>query len=165
MLPALVLAVSLPVGLLLLLFGLPGLWVMVLGVLGYGWLTAFRTVSATLMGAVVGLALAGEIAEWWLGFRFAQRYGGSRRAGWGALFGGLIGAAVGVPVPVVGSIVGAFAGAFAGAALFEFAEARNAEAAVRAGYGALLGRAAAAAIKIALGVAIAVLGIVAALRR
>jgi uncharacterized protein YqgC (DUF456 family) len=158
MLAALVLAVSLPVGLLLVLFGLPGLWVMVLGVLGYGWLTAFRTVSATLMGAVVGLALAGEIAEWWLGFRFAQRYGGSRRAGWGALFGGLIGAAVGVPVPVVGSIVGAFAGAFAGAALFEFA-------AVRAGYGALLGRAAAAATKIALGVAIAVLGIVAALRR
>ena len=33
------------VGLVLVPLGLPGLWVMVLGVLGYGWLTAFRSVG------------------------------------------------------------------------------------------------------------------------
>jgi len=164
LLPVLLLTVCFVAGLLLVLLGLPGLWVMVLGVIGYAWFTAFRTVGVWMIAAVVGLALLGEVIEWWLGFRLANAYGGSRRAGWGALVGGLIGAGVGVPIPVVGSIVGAFVGAFGGAALFEYATAWKADAAVRAGYGALLGRAAGAAAKVALGLAIAVLGLFAALR-
>ena len=70
-------------GLVLIPFGLPGLWVIVLGVIGYGWLTEFQTVSATFMGLIIALAIIGEIFESWIGFRFAQRYGGSSRAGWG----------------------------------------------------------------------------------
>src|SRR2546425_2119866 len=136
LLPVLLLSICFVAGLLLVLLGLPGLWVMVLGVIGYGWFTAFRTVGVWMIAAVVGLALLGEVIEWWLGFRLAKSYGGSRRAGWGALVGGLIGAGVGVPIPVVGSIVGAFVGAFGGAALFEYATAWKADAAVRAGYGA-----------------------------
>jgi uncharacterized protein YqgC (DUF456 family) len=71
---------------------------------------------------------------------------------------------MGVPVPVVGSVIGAFAGSFAGAALFEYAGAWKADTAVRVGWGALLGRAAGTATKVALGVVIAVIGVVAALR-
>ena len=78
--------------------------------------------------------------------------------------GGLVGSGVGVPVPVIGSVVGAFVGSFAGAALFEYVAAWNADAAVRAGYGALLGRAGAAAVKVALGLVIAVVGMFTALR-
>jgi uncharacterized protein YqgC (DUF456 family) len=163
-LATLLLLVCLVVGLVLVPFGLPGLWLMVLGVIGYGWLTDFRTVGVGLIALTVGLAAVGEILEWWLGFWFAERYGGSRRAGWGALVGGLIGAIVGVPVPVIGSVIGAFVGAFAGAALFEYTRARHAGTALRAGWGAVLGRAAAAALKIALGLAIAVIGVVALLR-
>src|SRR2546425_9905540 len=107
-------------GLLLVPLGLPGLWLMVLGVLGYGWLTAFRSLGIAIMALVVGLALLGEVIECWLGFRFAERYGGSRRAGWGALVGGLMGAAIGVPVPIVGSVIGAFVGSFAGAPPFGY---------------------------------------------
>src|SRR3989449_9963651 len=91
-------------GLLLIPLGLPGLWLMVLGVLGYGWLTAFRSVGIGVMALVVGLALLGEGIEWWLGVRVAERYGGSRRAGWGAPGGGLRGAALGVPGPVRGGL-------------------------------------------------------------
>jgi len=151
-------------GLLLLPFGLPGLWVMVLGVLAYGWLTDFRTITTGLIMVVVGLAVAGEVLEAWLGFRFAQRYGGSRRAGWGALVGGLAGAVIGVPVPLIGSVIGGFVGAFAGAALFEYSVARHSGAAARAAWGAVLGRAIAAAGKMALGVVIAVAALYAALR-
>lgn len=153
------LLVCIVAGLMLVPFGLPGLWVMALGVIGYGWLTAFHTVGAGIIALVVGIALLGEIVDWWLGFRFATKYGGSRRAGWGALIGGIVGAFVGVPVPVLGSVVGAFVGSFAGAALFEYTREQHAGVAVRAGWGAMLGRAAAAGAKIALGLVIGVVGI------
>ena len=151
-------------GLVLIPFGLPGLWVIVLGILGYGWLTDFRTLTVGFLALVIVLALLGELAEAWIGFRFAQRYGGSSRAGWGALLGGLVGAVVGVPVPIVGSVIGGFVGAFAGAALFEYTRARHTEGAARAGWGAVLGRAAAAAVKMAVGVAMAVGALFVALR-
>ena len=152
-------------GLLLVPFGLPGLWVMAAGFLAYGGLTGFRSISVAMMAIVVGLAFLGEIVESWLGFRFARRYGGSSRAGWGALLGGVVGAVVGVPVPLVGSVIGAFVGSFAGAALFEYSVSRRAEVAVGAGWGAMVGRAAAAAAKIALGVVIGVVSLWAVLRR
>jgi hypothetical protein len=151
------------VGLVLIPLGLPGLWVIVLAILGYGWLTDFRTMSAGLLALVLGLALLGEAVEAWVGFRFAQRYGGSSRAGWGALVGGLVGAIVGVPVPLIGSVIGGFLGAFLGAALFEYSRARHSEGAVKAGWGAVLGRAVAAAVKMAVGVVMVVIGVFAVL--
>ena len=162
--PVLLLGAICVVGLLLIPLGLPGLWVIVLGILGYGWLTDFRNLSVGFIALAVGLAVLGEVFEAWIGFRFAQRYGGSRRAGWGALVGGLIGAIVGVPVPIIGSVIGGFVGAFAGAALFEYTRARQSGTAAWAGWGAVLGRAAAAAVKMALGLVIAVGALFLALR-
>lgn len=152
------------VGLAIIPLGLPGLWVIVLGILGFGWLTDFRTLGMASIVAVLGLALLGEAVEAFVGFRFAQRYGGSSRAGWGALVGGLIGAIVGVPVPVVGSVIGGFFGAFLGAALFEYSRARRSGGAVRAGWGAVLGRAVAAGVKMGVGVVMVVIGAFAAVR-
>ena len=163
-LPTVVLGVSCVVGLGLVPFGLPGLWVMVAGVVGYGWLTEFRSVGAVTIAVVVGLAFLGELVEAWLGFGLARRYGGSPRAGWGALLGGIFGAVVGVPVPLIGSVIGGFVGAFAGATLFEYSKSATPETAVRAGWGAVVGRAAAAAAKIAAGIVIAVVALFAALR-
>jgi hypothetical protein len=152
------------IGLVLIPLGLPGLWVIVLAIIGYGWLTDFRTVSAIFLVLVIGLALLGEAVEAWIGFRFAQRYGGSSRAGWGALVGGLVGAIVGVPVPVIGSVIGGFVGAFAGAALFEYTRARQSGVAAKAGWGAVLGRAVAAAVKMGVAVVMVVAALWAALR-
>src|SRR5437773_11683956 len=117
---------------------------MVAGVVGYGWLTDFRSVGVTTIALVLGLALVGEIVETWLGFRLARRYGGSSRAGWGALVGGIVGAVVGVPVPIIGSVVAGVVGSFAGAAILEDSRS-TAATAVRPGGGAVWGRAAAAA--------------------
>jgi uncharacterized protein YqgC (DUF456 family) len=162
--PVLVLIISGLVGLVLIPLGLPGLWVILLGIIGYGWLTDFRTLSAGFLILATVLALLGEVLESWIGFRFARRYGGSSRAGWGALVGGLIGAIVGVPVPIVGSVVGGFVGAFLGAAVFEYTRARQSGVAAKAGWGAVLGRAAAAAIKMALGIVMTVSSLWLALR-
>jgi uncharacterized protein YqgC (DUF456 family) len=162
--PMLVLVLAGVVGLALIPLGLPGLWLILLGILGYGWLTDFSTLSVGVMLLVVALAFLGEIFESWIGFRYAQRYGGSRRAGWGALLGGLIGAIVGVPLPIIGSVLGGFVGAFLGAAVFEFSSARKTGTAARAGWGAVLGRAAAAAGKMAVGLVMLVIVLFVALR-
>ncbi len=151
------------IGLLLIPLGLPGLWVILLGILGYGWLTDFQTLSAGFIALMLALALLAEVFEAWVGFRFAQRYGGSKRAGWGALVGGLAGAIVGVPVPIIGSVIGGFVGAFVGAALFEYTRVRRLEGSARAGWGAVLGRAAAAAGKMAVGIVMLVGALFAAL--
>src|SRR6267143_1125785 len=120
--------------------------------------------AALLVGLLlIPLALLGEIIESWIGFRYAKRYGGSSRSGWGALIGGLIGAVIGVPVAVIGSVIGALLGSFVGAALFEYTYSRHVGIASRAGWGAVVGRAAAAAAKIAIGMVIAVVGVFAAL--
>jgi uncharacterized protein YqgC (DUF456 family) len=116
-----------------------------------------------LIAIVLALALVGELIESWLGFRFAKRYGGSSRSGWGALIGGIVGAIIGVPIPVIGSVIGAFLGSFIGAALFEYSASRQLGVATRAGWGSVVGRAAAAAVKIALGLVIAVIAAFAAL--
>lgn|SRR5574341_681143 len=157
-----ILATGILVGLFLIPLGLPGLWVMVGGILAYGWLTNFRSVGVAIIAIVLGLALFGEIIESWIGFRFAKRYGGSSRSGWGALIGGLVGAVIGVPIAVIGSVIGAFLGSFIGAAVFEYSYSRHTGVATRAGWGAVVGRAAAAAAKIALGVVIAVIAVFAA---
>jgi uncharacterized protein len=143
-------------GLVLIPLGLPGLWVILLGILGYGWMTDFRTMSAGFLIFAIVLAFLGEVFESWIGFRYATKYGGSRRAGWGALVGGLIGAVMGVPVPIIGSVIGGFVGAFIGAAVFEYSRERRSGVAARAGWGAVLGRAAAAAVKMAIGLVMVV---------
>jgi len=151
------------IGLAMIPLGLPGLWVMVGGILVYGWLTGFGTVSVVMIAIILAIAFLGEIIDNWLGFRFAKRYGGSTRSGWGALLGGLVGAVIGVPVAIIGSVIGAFLGSFIGAAVFELSYSRHAGVAARAGWGAVIGRIAAAAVKIALGIVIAVIGLFAAL--
>jgi uncharacterized protein YqgC (DUF456 family) len=162
--PVLILIVSGVIGLLLIPFGLPGLWVIVLGIVGYGWLTDFQTLSVWFLGLMIGLAILGEVFEAWIGFGYAKKYGGSSRAGWGALVGGLVGAIVGVPVPVIGSVIGGFLGAFVGAALFEYTRVKKLEGSAKAGWGAVLGRAFAAAIKMAVGIVMVVAALFVALR-
>jgi uncharacterized protein YqgC (DUF456 family) len=152
------------VGLALIAVGLPGIWLMVIAVIVYGLVTKFVGVGVITLSVTIVLALLSEVAEAWLGFGMAKKYGGSKRAGWGALIGGLVGAAVGVPVPVVGSVIGSLVGAFGGALLFEYLGHGDSDKAVRAGWGALLGRVAATATKIGLGLVITVLAVIGALR-
>jgi len=161
---ALLLAVICLGALCLVALGLPGLWVMVLAVLGYGAITHFATVGWGTIITVFTLAGLGELIEFWLGYGLTRKYGGSKRAGWGALLGGIVGAAVGVPVPVIGSVIGALVGSFAGAALFEYTATWHTHTALRVGWGAFLGRVAANTAKIAIGLVMAVVVIWAAVR-
>jgi uncharacterized protein YqgC (DUF456 family) len=159
------LAAALVAALLLVPLGLPGTWLMLAAGVGYNLLVPASPIGWITLGTGVALATAGEVLEWTLSLRYTRRYGGSRRAGWGALLGGLAGAIVGVPIPVIGSMIGAFAGAFAGALIAEYSRREaTAGSAGRVATGALLGRIAATAAKSALALAIAVILLVAAWR-
>ncbi|HEX8393034.1 MAG TPA: DUF456 domain-containing protein [Longimicrobium sp.] len=147
-------------GLVLIPFGLPGTWLQVLGMAGYAWATDFTRLGWPALAAAVVLAIAGEVVEFTLGARYTRMYGGSPRAAWGAILGGLVGAFVGVPVFLVGSVIGAFIGAFAGAVLLEMTRGPQWRDALRAGWGAFLGRLIATVAKAGVGVVIAALALV-----
>ncbi len=153
-----VLAAICAVALVLVPLGLPGLWIMVAAGIGYDMLVPQAQIGWTAIAIATGLGVIAEYLEFSLGSRYARRYGGSRRAGWGALVGGLVGAIVGVPVPVLGPIIGAFAGAFCGALVAEYTNrTATAGTATRVATGALIGRLLAAAIKNGIATVVAVL--------
>jgi uncharacterized protein YqgC (DUF456 family) len=151
----LLLAAVLFLALLMIPLGLPGLWVMVLAAVAYPYLAGEGTIGTFTLVGILVLAATAEAVEFLLAGRYARKYGGSRRAGWGAILGGIVGAFVGVPVPIVGPVIGALAGSFAGALIFEITRGTEAGAATRVATGALIGRVAAIAVKVGIGVAIA----------
>jgi uncharacterized protein YqgC (DUF456 family) len=153
------------VGLFLTALGLPGLWIFLAVALGVQLFAPDAPIGWPALGIATVLAGIGELFELWAGLRYTRKYGGSRRAGWGALIGGLIGAIVGVPVPVIGSVIGSFVGSFAGALLLEYTARRDEAHAGRVAWGAVVGRVVATAAKMALGTAMVVVVLYAVWRR
>lgn len=154
----LILAAICAVALFLVPLGLPGIWIMVAAAMGYDMLVPQAPIGWTAIGIAIGIGAVAEFLEFSLAGRYARKYGGSRRAGWGALLGGFVGAIMGVPVPIIGSMIGAFAGAFVGALAAEYTRREaTAGTATRVATGALIGRVVAAAMKTGLGLMIAVL--------
>jgi uncharacterized protein YqgC (DUF456 family) len=152
----LLLIAAIVLGLVMIPFGFPGTLVMFAAALCYYLLVPGGGIGlATVIGVGVLMVVA-EGLEWILTARFTKKYGGSRRAGWGAVIGGMVGAFLGVPLPVVGSIVGAFVGTFVGAFVFEYTRGTGHGTATRVAWGAFIGRVTAAAIKVAIGLMIAV---------
>lgn len=150
------LAVVLLAGLLLIPFALPGTSVMIAAAIAFNVLVTPARLGAMTFVAIVALAVLGEVLEIAFMSKYTRRYGGSKRAAWGAVAGGLLGALLGVPVPIVGSILGAFAGAFAGAYALEAVGSRKHQQAARAATGAVIGRAVAAGAKVVIGCVISV---------
>ena len=150
----LLLALALVVGLLLIPLGLPGLWLMVGATLLYSYVKP--SISIWTIGALTVLAVIAEMIEFVLSGRYALKYGGSRRAGWGAIIGGVVGAFIWTPLPVIGPMIGAFAGAFVGAWLAEVTRGAAVGGATRVATGALIGRIVAVAMKVGIGLVLAV---------
>ena len=136
--------------------GLPGLWLMAVVSLG---LVLGGLLTWTTALVVVGLVVTAELGEFALLKKFGSAYGGSRRAFWGALVGGMGGLFFGLPVPLIGSVITAFLGTFVGAGLVTLLETRSVERSARVGWGVLLARTAAVALK--LGTGVSVIGLVA----
>ena len=156
--------VGLVIALVVIPLGLPGLWIMI-GILAAA--TWANEVSPWILAPLVVVALLAELAEWAIVARTSARWGGSRKAFWGAIAGGLVGILVGLPIPlpILGPLVAGLLGTFAGAAGVTLWETRALRSAGRVGCGAVLGRAFAAATKTAAGVVILVTGTAALILR
>ncbi|HMC56965.1 MAG TPA: DUF456 domain-containing protein [Gemmatimonadaceae bacterium] len=151
---AILLGIIMLVSLFMIPLGLPGTWVMIAAGVGYSILVPNSIGMFALIGTVA-LAVVAEVFEFTLAGKYARKYGGSKRASWGAVIGGTVGAFVGVPVPIIGPILGAFAGAFLGALVFEYSRGSGAHASTKVATGALIGRVVASALKVAIGLMIA----------
>lgn len=143
--------------------GLPGLWAYLAAVGLWKIVNEAAPISWTVILVAFAVAAIAEVIEFTLASRYATKYGGSRRAGWGAIIGGIAGAIVGVPIPIVGSVIGSFVGAFAGAMIGELSVHGRHGDAGRAAWGALVGRVMAMAVKVALTVVVMVILLVGAI--
>ncbi len=149
--PLLILSLVIIVSLILIVLGLPGLWIMVASAVTYNLIVPGDPIGWVTLVIVGILALVAELLDISLTGRYARRYGGSRRAGWGAIIGSIVGAMVGFPVPIIGPVIGAFIGSFVGALIAEFTGGSSAGDATRVAKGALIGRVVSTVLKIGIG--------------
>src|SRR3954464_6692792 len=160
----LVLAGVILLSLILIVLGLPGLWIMVASAVTYNLVVPGDPIGWVTLIVVGVLAFIAELLEFSLTGKYARKYGGSRRAGWGAIIGSMGGAMVGFPVPIVGPVIGAFVGAFLGALIAEVTRGSSAGDATRVAKGALIGRVVSTGLKIGIGFAVGIWIFIAAMK-
>ena len=144
--------------LILVPLGLPGNFILLGLALVAAWVGHFAAIGWVALLAMLGAVLLAELVESLLGAAMVKRYGASWWGVGGAFLGGIAGSLIGSAIlPLVGTLVGAFLGAGAGAVLLEAWHRRRVDAeALRAGWGAFLGKLLASLLKVAVGLAIAV---------
>ena len=144
--------------LMLVLFGLPGNWLMVISTCLFAWWRwDERVFSGWTLIAIAALALTGELIEFLAGMAGARRSGASWRGSIMAVFGAVAGALFGtffIPVPVLGTVAGASFGAALAVWATEISRGQLAEHCLCRAVGAGLGQFIGAMSKVALGVVI-----------
>lgn len=133
--------VILVAALIVIPFGIPGAFVIFLASLIYGVITHFAQITQTLIWILLGIALFGELMEYFAGIFGAKKFGSSKAGIIGAIVGGILGGIVGTGIlPLIGSVVGLLIGAFLGAFLMELIVKKKPAQALRAGWGTFTGR-------------------------
>lgn len=153
------------VGLISLIFGFPGNFIILADSVLYGWYGGFREITLKIVMVLVLLAILGEIFEFALGVVGAKRHRASKRAIAGSIAGGIVGGICGAPFLFgIGSVLGAFLGAFAGAFLVEFFRGKGLDQAIESGRGAFIGRVGGTITKGAIGVVMIAITLVSVVR-
>lgn len=155
---AALLAVVNLVWLALVLFLLPGNWLMVLTTLLVAWWQwGHHMFSIPTLAAIVLLAATGDVVELLSGQVGSRRAGGSRWGCAGAFLGAVVGAPIGtilIPIPILGTLIGLGGGACLGAWLLELLGGKEMKRAAIVGAGAGVGQMLGTSTKFAIGIAI-----------
>lgn len=159
---------------LLNLIALPGNWLAVLAMGLYAWLgpeSGRGQLGLVPLGLAFFVAVAGEVVEFAAGAVGARRAGASRRgtlmAIAGSILGAIAGGIIGFPIPVLGPVLAALLlgglGAAAGAMLAEWLDGKPWRENWRIGHAAFWGRTTGTASKMAMGLLILLISLVAVL--
>jgi uncharacterized protein len=157
---------------LLTVLGMPGNWLMVVITAVYACLVPAQSAVALGWKTVVGLlilAARGEVVELSAGALGTSRAGASKRSAAlalaGSILGSILGILIGLPIPLVGSVLAvvlfAALGAMIGAALGEAWAGKSASTTWQVAKAAFWGRLAGTVAKMALGIVMVVLVVVA----
>jgi uncharacterized protein YqgC (DUF456 family) len=146
------------VWLAMVVFGLPGNWLIVISTCLFAWWRwENRVFSIYTLIVIVALAILGELVEFLAGMIGAKKSGASWSGSIGAILGAVTGAVLGtflIPVPFLGTLLGACIGAGVCVWGLEFARGKKVEDSVRYGVGAGLGEFFGITSKLALGIVI-----------
>jgi len=128
-------------GLLLLVFGIPGTWIILADAAFYGWVTHFRAVTGKILLVLLALAICGELLELSLSLFGLKRLKPSKGVIIVSLLCGFITAILMAPLFFgLGALFGALIGTFGGAFIVEYLSEKHLDHAARIGWGALIGR-------------------------
>ncbi|MFC1634714.1 DUF456 family protein [Planctomycetota bacterium] len=127
----------------LVLFGLPGNWLIIISTCLFAWWRwGDDPFSIYTLVAIVVLAVLGELAEFTAGLIGAKKSGASWLGSIAALFGAVTGAVLGtfmIGIPLFGTVLGACLGAGLGVWALEVSRGKKIEQSVRYAVGAGLG--------------------------
>jgi uncharacterized protein YqgC (DUF456 family) len=138
----------------LLIFGLPGNWIMLViaGLWSYFSGAAF---GWSFFIPLLGLALAGEALEFLLGIFAGKRFGGTGKGNIGGIIGGILGGIFGAGFGFgLGALPGALLGAFGGSFVLEKLHGMERNKALHAALGTMLGRFGGFMVKLGIGITI-----------
>ena len=146
------------VWLLLVIFGLPGNWLIIISTSLFAWWRADDGIfSIYTLIFITALGVLGELIEFFAAMGGAKRAGASWVGSLGAIAGAIIGAIIGtimIPIPLFGTLLGACLGAGLCAWSMELSRGKKMNDSIRFGIGAGLGHFLGTTIKFGLGVLI-----------
>lgn len=135
-------------GIFSIVFGIPGTALILIDVIFYALITGFERINIKIVLILLVISILAEAIDFSLGMAGAARFGISRRAIWIAAISGFICALAMTPFFLgLGTVAGIFLGGFAGVLAIELIHQAQLKPALRAGYGAILGRVAGTLIK------------------
>ena len=144
--------------LMLVVFGLPGNWLIVISTCLFAWWRWEDNVfSIYTLITIVVLAFLGELFEFLGGMHGAKRAGASWQGSIAAIAGAVAGAVIGtflIPVLLLGTVLGACIGAGLAVWLLEFSRGRKIDESVRCAISAGLGELFGITAKVTIGIII-----------
>lgn len=139
--------------LMLIFLSLPGTWVILLLAGLWGFISGAPEFNWQFYTILAGIAGLGELVEFLAGYFGSKRYGGSNKGSIGGMIGAVVGAILCAPFLFgLGALPGALAGSFAGTFLMEKSCGMDSNDAVKAAWGATLGRFGGFVVKLGIGI-------------
>ena len=129
-------------------FGIPGTVIILMDVVLYAFITGFERIGLKIVIILVVISILAEAIDFAFGMAGAARFRVSKQGIWIAVISSFIGAMVMTPVLFgLGTLIGIFLGGFCGVLIVEIIRQSMLKPALRAGYRAILGRAAGTIVK------------------